>query len=64
MVKTAFFTGVSGQDGAYLSRFVSEQVTVDAALRHGTDAMSQLRNLGIGAGVRVMTDDLVDPSFR
>jgi GDPmannose 4,6-dehydratase len=64
MAKTALITGVSGQDGAYLSRLLLEKGynVCGLAPRRGTDAMWRLRELAISDDVRLIDGDLVDLS--
>jgi GDPmannose 4,6-dehydratase len=64
MAKTALITGVSGQDGAYLSRLLLEKGynVCGLAPRRGTDAMWRLRELAISDDVRLVDGDLVDLS--
>jgi GDPmannose 4,6-dehydratase len=63
MSKTALITGISGQDGAYLSRFLLQKgYTVWGLMpRRGSDnGMWRLRELGAQDDVRMVDGDLVD----
>jgi GDPmannose 4,6-dehydratase len=51
MSRTALITGITGQDGAYLARFLLQKgYRVVGARRRGSDQW-RLRELGIAAGV-------------
>lgn len=62
--KSAFITGITGQDGAYLSRLLLEKgYTVHGILaRRSTDTLWRLRELGIADQVVLMDGDLQDLS--
>jgi GDPmannose 4,6-dehydratase len=63
MSKTALITGISGQDGAYLSRFLLQKDYKVWGLmpRRGSDnGMWRLRELGVQDDVRMVDGDLVD----
>lgn len=62
--KSALITGVTGQDGAYLSRLLLEKgYTVFGVLaRRSTDTLWRLRELGIDSDVRLLDGDLTDLS--
>lgn len=64
MRKTALITGVSGQDGAYLSRFLlSKGYTVCGLLaRRATPTTWRLEELGVLDRVRLVDGDLTDLS--
>ena len=65
MVRRAFITGVSGQDGAYLSLHLLERgYEVVGLVRQnaGTDAAARLRWLGIAGEVRLVDGDVTDLS--
>ncbi|WP_018701142.1 GDP-mannose 4,6-dehydratase [Amorphus coralli] len=60
MTKTAFITGVSGQDGAYLSRLLLEKGyrVVGGIRRTSTGIIHRLAELGIDKDVELVTFDL------
>src|SRR5215831_15071259 len=62
MSKTALITGISGQDGAYLSRFLRQKgyAVWGVMPRRGSDGMWRLRELGVQDDVRMVDGDLVD----
>lgn len=64
MSKRALITGVTGQDGAYLSRFLLEQgyEVFGFLARRGTDTLWRLRELDIEHDVRLLNGDLIDLS--
>lgn len=64
MVRRALITGVTGQDGAYLARFLLEKnYDVTGLLaRRSTDTLWRLRELGIVDEVRLVDGDLIDLS--
>jgi GDPmannose 4,6-dehydratase len=66
MVKRALITGISGQDGAYLSRFLLEKgYEVFGVVRrssHSGVAEHRLRWLGIVDRVQLMDGDMIDLS--
>lgn len=64
MRKTALITGVSGQDGAYLSRFLLEKgYTVYGLLaRRATPTVWRLQELGVLDRIRIVDGDLSDLS--
>jgi GDPmannose 4,6-dehydratase len=64
MTKNALITGVTGQDGAYLSKLLLEKgYQVHGLLaRRSTDTLWRLRELGIAGDVRMVDGDLTDLS--
>lgn len=62
--KSALITGVTGQDGAYLSRLLLEKgYQVHGLLaRRSTDTLWRLRELGVADEVRLLDGDLTDLS--
>ncbi|KRG43613.1 GDP-mannose 4,6 dehydratase [Stenotrophomonas panacihumi] len=64
MTKTALITGVTGQDGAYLSKLLLEKgyEVYGLLARRSTDTLWRLRELGIDADVRMIDGDLTDLS--
>lgn len=64
MSKNALITGVTGQDGAYLSRFLLDKgYSVYGILaRRGTDTFWRLRELDILQHIRIIEADLLDLS--
>lgn len=64
MARRALITGVTGQDGAYLARFLLEKnYDVTGLLaRRSTDTLWRLRELGIVDEVRLVDGDLIDLS--
>src|ERR1700761_4940123 len=62
MSKSALITGITGQDGAYLSKLLLQRgYTVHGLLaRRGSDSLWRLRELGIDGDVRYLDGDLVD----
>lgn len=64
MNRTALITGVSGQDGAYLSRLLLDKGYTVFGLRprRGTDTLWRLRELGVLEGVRLIDGDVTDLS--
>jgi GDPmannose 4,6-dehydratase len=62
--RSALITGVTGQDGAYLSRLLlSKGYTVHGVLpRRSTDTLWRLRELGIERDVQLLDGDLTDLS--
>ena len=62
MTRTVLITGVTGQDGAYLARFLLEKgYTVSGLLaRRGSDTLWRLRELGILDDVALIDGDLID----
>ncbi len=64
MAKTALVTGVTGQDGAYLSKFLLEKgYNVYGLLaRRGSDTLWRLRYLKIENDVKIIDGDLLDLS--
>lgn len=63
MAKTALITGVSGQDGAYLARFLLHRgYRVVGALRRSSNAAtSRLQELRIAAEIEFVDFDLAEP---
>ena len=64
MAKHALITGITGQDGAYLARFLLEKGYRGFGLiaRRGTDTLWRLRELGIEPQVELINGDLTDLS--
>jgi GDPmannose 4,6-dehydratase len=62
MTKTALITGISGQDGAYLARFLAGKgYTVHGLLaRRSSDSLWRLRELGIVNDVKIIDGDIND----
>ncbi|MFC3813457.1 GDP-mannose 4,6-dehydratase [Lysobacter sp. GCM10012299] len=62
--KSALITGITGQDGAYLSRLLLEKgYEVNGLLaRRGSDTLWRLRELGIHEQVKMIDGDLTDLS--
>lgn len=64
MTKSALITGVTGQDGAYLSRFLLNKGynVYGVMARRSTDTLWRLRELGIENDVHFVNGDLTDLS--
>lgn len=64
MAKRAFITGVSGQDGAYLAKFLLEKgyEVVGLQTRRGSDTQWRLRYLSILERIQLVDGDLLDVS--
>jgi GDPmannose 4,6-dehydratase len=62
--RRALITGVTGQDGAYLSRLLLDKgyQVYGLAARRGSDALWRLRELGAADGVTLLTGDVTDVS--
>jgi len=62
--KRALITGVTGQDGAYLSRLLLDKgyKVYGLVARRGSDALWRLRELGADAGVTLLVGDVTDVS--
>jgi GDPmannose 4,6-dehydratase len=62
MAKSALITGVTGQDGAYLSRFLADKgyKVFGIVARRGTDTSWRLHELGVADLVTVIHGDLTD----
>jgi GDPmannose 4,6-dehydratase len=62
--KTALITGITGQDGAYLSQFLLQKgYRVHGVLaRRSTDTLWRLRYLGVADDVRLFDGDITDLS--
>src|SRR5450432_3694275 len=62
MAKSALITGVTGQDGAYLSRFLLDKgyQVFGIVARRGTDTSWRLHELGVADLVTVIHGDLTD----
>jgi len=62
MTKRALITGITGQDGAYLAKFLLEKdYEVHGLLaRRSTDTLWRLRELGIENDVQLINGDLTD----
>ncbi|MEO8740564.1 MAG: GDP-mannose 4,6-dehydratase [Casimicrobiaceae bacterium] len=64
MHKKALITGISGQDGAYLARFLLEKgyAVYGLLARRSSDSLWRLRELGIVDAVNIVDGDLTDLS--
>ncbi len=64
MAKSALVTGITGQDGAYLSKLLLDKgyEVYGLLARRSTDTMWRLRELGIDTEVRCLDGDLTDLS--
>ena len=64
MADTALITGVTGQDGAYLAKFLLERDyrVFGLLARRSSDSLWRLRELGIAEKVEFLDGDLCDPS--
>jgi GDPmannose 4,6-dehydratase len=64
MAKTALITGITGQDGAYLSKFLLEKgYNVYGFLaRRGSDTLWRLRYLNVLDDIKIIDGDLLDLS--
>lgn len=64
MAKSALITGITGQDGAYLSRLLLKKgYTVHGVIAsRGSDRLWRLRELGVDKDVRLINGDITDPS--
>jgi GDPmannose 4,6-dehydratase len=62
MSKSALITGITGQDGAYLSHLlINKGYNVWGLMpRRGTDGTGRLQELGVLADVRIVDGDVVD----
>jgi GDPmannose 4,6-dehydratase len=62
--RRALITGVTGQDGAYLSRLLLDKgyKVYGLVARRGSDALWRLRELGAEAGVTLLAGDVTDVS--
>jgi GDPmannose 4,6-dehydratase len=62
--KQALITGVTGQDGAYLSRLLLDKgyKVFGLVARRGSDALWRLRELGVEAKVTLLAGDVTDIS--
>lgn len=62
MSKSALITGVTGQDGAYLSKLLLDKGydVYGLLARRGSDSTWRLRELGVEQGVRFIDGDLTD----
>lgn len=63
-VKSALITGVTGQDGAYLSQLLLDKgyEVYGVLARRSTDTLWRLRELGIENDIRLLDGDLTDLS--
>ncbi len=61
-MKSALITGITGQDGAYLSRLLLDKGYKVHGLiaRRGSDTLWRLKELGVLDGVRLIDGDLID----
>lgn len=64
MGKSALISGVTGQDGAYLSKLLLEKGydVYGLIARRGSDTLGRLRELGIEKDVQLIDGDLIDLS--
>ncbi|VAW99251.1 GDP-mannose 4,6-dehydratase [hydrothermal vent metagenome] len=64
MSKSALISGVTGQDGAYLSRLLLDKGydVYGLIARRGSDTLGRLRELGIEKEVKLLDGDLIDLS--
>lgn len=64
MTKHALITGITGQDGAYLSKLLLEKGydVYGLIARRGTDTLGRLRELHIDRQVKLIDGDLIDLS--
>jgi GDPmannose 4,6-dehydratase len=64
MTKQALITGITGQDGAYLSQLLLDKgyAVYGLLARRGSDTLWRLRELGIEQDVRMIDGDLTDLS--
>ena len=62
MAKTALITGITGQDGAYLARFLLGKGyrVVGLTPRRGSDTMWRLRELGVLDRLEITYGDVTD----
>ena len=62
--RRALITGVSGQDGAYLSRLLLDKGyrVYGLVARRSSEALWRLRELGVEGGVEILTGDVTDAS--
>ncbi len=62
--KSALISGVTGQDGAYLSRLLLDKGydVYGLIARRGSDTLGRLRELGIEKEVKLLDGDLIDLS--
>jgi GDPmannose 4,6-dehydratase len=61
-IKTALITGITGQDGAYLAKFLLEKGYTVYGLhaRRATDTLWRLRHLGVDQEVHLLAGDVTD----
>lgn len=64
MSKSALISGITGQDGAYLSKLLLEKgyKVYGLIARRGSDTLGRLRGLGIENDVELVNGDLIDLS--
>jgi len=64
MAKNALITGITGQDGAYLAKFLLTKgySVTGLVARRATDTLWRLRELGIVNEVRLADGDILDLS--
>jgi GDPmannose 4,6-dehydratase len=64
MAKTALIVGVTGQDGAYLSRLLLEKGyrVTGTHRRSSALALWRLEELGVAGDVRILPLDLLEPT--
>src|SRR5437588_11166889 len=62
MTKTALITGISGQDGAYLAKFLLDKGyrVLGARRRSSSDANPRLHELGIARDIEFVDFDLAE----
>lgn len=62
MKKTAFITGITGQDGPYLAKFLLEKDYKVYGLmkRYSNPNLDNLKHLGIGNEIELVTGDITD----
>ncbi|WP_250628526.1 GDP-mannose 4,6-dehydratase [Pinirhizobacter soli] len=62
MTKNALVTGITGQDGAYLAKWLLEKgyAVHGVMARRGSDSLWRLRELGVADDVRYIDGDLLD----
>ncbi len=64
MSKSALITGITGQDGAYLTRLLLDKgyEVYGLIARRGSDTLWRLRELGVESAVRLVNGDMIDVS--
>lgn len=61
-MKSALITGIAGQDGCYLAKFLLEKGYLVYGLTKQRTPLDNLRKLGIAQGVTVLEGDITDTS--